>query len=172
MGLSIVAVTINCRDPRSLAEWWAETLDEGEITQDLGEYVFVHAGRVELGFQGVAAAARERIRLHLDLEADDPEAEVRRLVDRGAVVVEQHELAPRLARPKTAAGHSSPLCQVISDRLGWAAAQRLSPTSHVVESTIRLRARGCLTRAAGPTRNANGVGARSVHSAKRSKALR
>jgi hypothetical protein len=30
MGLSIVAVTINCRDPRSLAEWWAETLDEGE----------------------------------------------------------------------------------------------------------------------------------------------
>ena len=94
MGLSIVAVTINCRDPRSLAEWWAETLDEGEITQDLGEYVFVHAGRVELGFQGVAAAARERIRLHLDLEADDPEAEVRRLVDRGAVVVEQHELAP------------------------------------------------------------------------------
>ena len=94
MGLSIVAVTINCRDPRSLAEWWAETLDEGEITQDLGEYVFVHAGRVELGFQGVAAAARERVRLHLDLEADDPEAEVRRLVDRGAVVVEQHELAP------------------------------------------------------------------------------
>ena len=94
MGLSIVAVTINCRDPRSLAEWWAETLDEGEITQDLGEYVFVHAGRVELGFQGVAAAARERIRLHLDLEADDPEAEVRPLVDRGAVVVEQHELAP------------------------------------------------------------------------------
>ena len=94
MGLSIVAVTINCRDPRSLAEWWAETLDEGEITQDLGEYVFVHAGRVEPGFQGVAAAARERIRLHLDLEADDPEAEVRRLVDRGAVVVEQHELAP------------------------------------------------------------------------------
>jgi Glyoxalase-like domain len=72
MGLSIVAVTINCRDPRSLAEWWAETLDEGEITQDLGEYVFVHAGRVELGFQGVAAAARERIRLHLDLEARAP----------------------------------------------------------------------------------------------------
>ena len=35
MGLSIVAVTINCRDPRSLAEWWAETLDEGEITHDL-----------------------------------------------------------------------------------------------------------------------------------------
>jgi predicted enzyme related to lactoylglutathione lyase len=94
MGLSIVAVTINCRNPRSLAEWWAETLDEGEITQDLGEYVFVHAGRVELGFQGVAAAAQERIRLHLDLEADDPDAEVRRLVDRGAVVVEQHELAP------------------------------------------------------------------------------
>ena len=88
MGLSIVAVTINCRNPRSLAEWWAETLDEGEITQDLGEYVFVHAGRVELGFQGVAAAAQERIRLHLDLEADDPEAEVRRLVDRDAVVVE------------------------------------------------------------------------------------
>ena len=94
MGLSIVAVTINCRDPRSLAEWWAETLDEGEITQDLGDYVFVHAGRVELGFQGVAAAARERVRLHLDLEAHDPEAEVRRLVDRGAVVVEQHEVAP------------------------------------------------------------------------------
>ena len=94
MGLSIVAVTINCRDPRSLAEWWAETLDEGEITHDLGEYVFVRAGRVELGFQGVAAAARERIRLHLDLDADDPEAEVRRLVDRGAVVVEQHEVAP------------------------------------------------------------------------------
>jgi Glyoxalase-like domain len=44
----------------------------------------VHAGRVELGFQGVAVAARERVRLHLDLEADDPEAEVRRLVDRGA----------------------------------------------------------------------------------------
>ena len=86
MGLSIVAVTINCRDPRSLAEWWTETPDEGEITHDLGEYVFVHAGLVELGFQGVAAAARERIRLHLDLEADDPEAEVRRLVDRGAVV--------------------------------------------------------------------------------------
>ena len=92
MGLSIVAVTINCRDPRSLAEWWAETLTRVNHP-GLRGYVFVHAGRVELGFQGVAAAARERIRLHLDLEADDPEAEVRRLVDRGAVVVEQHELA-------------------------------------------------------------------------------
>ena len=90
MGLSIAAVRINCRDPRSLAEWWAETLDEGEVIKDLGEYVFVHAGRVELGFQGVAAAARERVRLHLDLEAHDPEAEVRRLVDRGAVVVAGH----------------------------------------------------------------------------------
>ena len=90
---TIVAVTINCRDPRSLAEWWAETLDKGEITHDLGEYVFVRAGRVELAFQPVAAAARERIRFHLDLEADGPEAEVRRLVHRGAVVVEQHEAA-------------------------------------------------------------------------------
>ena len=51
MGLSIAAVTINCRDPRSLADWWAETLDEGEVIKDLGEYVFVHARRVELGFQ-------------------------------------------------------------------------------------------------------------------------
>ena len=94
MGLSIVAVTINCRIPGRSPSGGPKRSTRVEITQDLGEYVFVHAGRVELGFQGVAAAARERIRLHLDLEADDPEAEVRRLVDRGAVVVEQHELAP------------------------------------------------------------------------------
>jgi hypothetical protein len=83
-----------------------------------------------------------------------------------------HVDALRLARPKTAAGHPSPLCQAGSEPLGWTATQRVSPTSHVVESAIRLRARGCLTRAAGPTHDANGVGARSDHSAKRSKARR
>jgi hypothetical protein len=83
-----------------------------------------------------------------------------------------HADALRLARPKTAAGHSSPLCQAGREPFGWTAAQRVSPPSHVVESAIRVRARGCLTHAAGPTRDANGDGACSGNSAKRSKARR
>ncbi|THV27674.1 VOC family protein [Glycomyces paridis] len=89
MTLKIVNVTVNTDDPKSLAQWWAAALG-GEITADWGEYVMVGgADGTGMAFQYVVGTAPGR--LHVDLAAADPEAEVARLVEAGAARVADHE---------------------------------------------------------------------------------
>ncbi len=91
--LRIEMVTIDCRDPRALAEWWARQVD-GRVLEGFegDEYLMVATdGGPRLGFQRVAEPTPGKNRVHLDLAAPDRELEVDRLLTDGALEVARHE---------------------------------------------------------------------------------
>lgn len=98
MALHINSVTIDCQDPRRLAEWWAEVLgwvtftlpgdDDGDIWLAPGTdpSEFPHA--VPFLFLWDPNPKTVKNRLHLDLVPDDQDAEVARLEAMGATRVD------------------------------------------------------------------------------------
>ena len=89
MTLSLGMLTMDTTDARSLAQWWAEQTGS-EIAHDFdGWFVAVRGGSlpVTLGFQKVEDPTAGKNKLHLDLTADDRDAEVDRLVSAGASLV-------------------------------------------------------------------------------------
>ena len=67
--LRIEMVTIDCRDPRALAEWWARQLG-GRVLEGFegDDYLLVAAEHgPRLGFQRVAEPTPGKNRVHLDL---------------------------------------------------------------------------------------------------------
>jgi len=113
-------VVVDCRHPASLARFWAAALDgydvapydEEELERLRGNGIFdpeddpsvlVEAGegvRPRFFFQLVAEPKTVKNRLHLDLGAADPAAEVERLVALGARVVARYEGWTTLADPE------------------------------------------------------------------------
>jgi predicted enzyme related to lactoylglutathione lyase len=94
MNLTLGGITIDCADPRKLAEFWTRALDL-EIAFDAdGHFVqLVSAAdpsRPYLGLQRVPEERAGKNRVHVDLATSDPEAEVARLVALGAVRGEDH----------------------------------------------------------------------------------
>ena len=73
-------------DPRALADFWAAALGLTERRDDEHETIVADAdwNHPRLTFQKVAASTTRARRLHLDLTADDREAEVERLRGIGA----------------------------------------------------------------------------------------
>lgn len=91
--MRIEMVTIDCRDPRALGEWWARQLG-GRVVEGFegDEYLIVAAEHgPRLGFQRVGEPTPGKNRLHLDLTAPDRELEVERLLAEGALEVARHE---------------------------------------------------------------------------------
>lgn len=87
MVMKLEMVTCDTPDPATLAGWWA-TQVEGQVVDEFGgEFVMVVGGPVRLAFQKVAEPTAGKNRWHLDLAADDLEAEVDRLVAAGAGLV-------------------------------------------------------------------------------------
>jgi hypothetical protein len=104
-------IVVDCRHPASVARFWAAALDgyevapydEAEVARlaangvfDVEEDPSVLVERVDgagprLFFQLVPESKTVKNRVHLDLRADDPVAEVRRLVTLGARVLAEHE---------------------------------------------------------------------------------
>ena len=84
-----MSVTADTLDPEPLARWWAEQLGASITHNYGGEFVLVSGGRlpVNLAFQKVPDPTPGKNRIHLDLGADDVEAEVERLVAAGATLV-------------------------------------------------------------------------------------
>jgi hypothetical protein len=89
MGSRWYAVVVDATDPARLARWWGEVLDY-RITQEEPEEVSIEGagGGPALMFLSVPEAKVTKNRLHLDLEPDDQDAEVERLVNMGARHVE------------------------------------------------------------------------------------
>lgn len=83
MGIEAKMVTIDCAEPRTLANWWANALGT-EVVADYSEFVMVAAAPVYLGFQRVPEGKQAKNRVHVDFAADDYEGEVKRLVELGA----------------------------------------------------------------------------------------
>lgn len=87
MSLKVVSTTFDCSDPDGLAKWWADALGSEVNPVVPGEFVLVsQPGWPNLAFQRVPDPTPGKNRLHLDLGADDMEAEVARLVELGAQV--------------------------------------------------------------------------------------
>jgi catechol 2,3-dioxygenase-like lactoylglutathione lyase family enzyme len=93
MTATIGMVTFDCADPKDLARFWTAALD-AKIVHDLdGEFLVLAPPErgVLLGLQRVPEPKSGKNRAHVDLHATDRAAEVRRLVDLGASVVDEHK---------------------------------------------------------------------------------
>ncbi|MFE3323358.1 VOC family protein [Streptomyces sp. NPDC059176] len=94
MALEAKMITVDCAEPRKLAQWWAEALD-AQIAQDFGgEFVIVGAEPLVLGFQQVPEPRPAKNRVHVDFHTEDRHAEVDRLVALGARVLGEHSAGP------------------------------------------------------------------------------
>lgn len=91
MTLTLGMVTADSTDPEPLARWWAEQTGAQIAETNDGWYVIVAGGPlpVNLAFQKVEEPTSGKNRLHLDLLAPDLDAEVDRLLDAGATLVER-----------------------------------------------------------------------------------
>jgi catechol 2,3-dioxygenase-like lactoylglutathione lyase family enzyme len=97
MALTVEMVTIDCADPRALADFWTKALGY-EVRSDYEAYVQLAppagAPGPRLGLQRVPEPKAGKNRVHLDMAAahGDRQAEVDRLVGLGATVVDQQSL--------------------------------------------------------------------------------
>lgn len=97
-------ITFACEDPATLATFWAAAVgyDMQEAPPGLMETIEAEGGDVNaaaaaidpagrgprLFFKKMTRSSPEQMPIHLDLNADDREAEVERLTDLGATVLE------------------------------------------------------------------------------------
>jgi hypothetical protein len=86
MALRLWTITVDARDHRALARWWAEALDwkiffEGDEQAVITTHDERFPGMI---FLPVAGEKQRKNRLHLDLVPDDRDAEVARLEALGA----------------------------------------------------------------------------------------
>ena len=106
MTLRWYTVVVDCRDPAALAEWWRETLDWAKVYEADDEVVIVprhlldesyaastpwNAQNPGLVFGRSADDKVVKNRLHIDLAphtTDDRDAEITRLLERGATHVD------------------------------------------------------------------------------------
>jgi hypothetical protein len=79
------ALTVDAREPESLAAWWAQTLGWQTVRHPLGVEVQSPDGRgASLFFHGSTDTKSVKNRLHLDLYADDQPAAIEELLARRA----------------------------------------------------------------------------------------
>ncbi|ATY10490.1 VOC family protein [Amycolatopsis sp. AA4] len=94
MGLEMGMITVDCAEPRRLAEFWTAALGV-PVAADYGEFVMLESpgpGVPRLGLQRVPEPRSGKNRVHVDFGADDRAAEVRRLVELGAAELGNHSV--------------------------------------------------------------------------------
>jgi predicted enzyme related to lactoylglutathione lyase len=91
MALSVEMITFDCSDPDKLAQWWAQAVDGRVDAFAPGEFVAVtRSAGPRLAFQKVPDPTPGKNRVHIDFGVADTEAEVKRLVELGAVETGRH----------------------------------------------------------------------------------
>jgi hypothetical protein len=94
VGAFILNVTFDCAEPRRLAAFWAAVTGY-QPTEERDDFVRLRApdsrGVRHLLFFRVPEPKAVKNRMHVDLAARDPEAEIERLVALGATRVEHRE---------------------------------------------------------------------------------
>jgi catechol 2,3-dioxygenase-like lactoylglutathione lyase family enzyme len=96
MKLNMGGITIDCADPRTLAEFWTAALDL-EVVFDADGYFIqlrsrVHPDQPYLGLQKVPEERAGKNRVHIDFATEDRAGEVERLVALGAGKGAEHEV--------------------------------------------------------------------------------
>jgi hypothetical protein len=94
MTLALANVTLDCADPTIVARFWSAALDrpidEGS-SESFASIGMADESRPAWFFIKVPEAKSAKNRVHVDLRADDREAEVDRLVALGARRLYDHE---------------------------------------------------------------------------------
>jgi predicted enzyme related to lactoylglutathione lyase len=92
MSAFIFHVTFDCVDPERLANFWAQVTGYERVDASTDELVALQApdqrGVRRILFYKVPEPKTVKNRVHVDLAAKDPEAEIERLVSLGATRVE------------------------------------------------------------------------------------
>ncbi len=127
MSVSLLAVIVDCHDPRSQAEFWAEALGSQVLQRNPGEFGVRDDddGSGTLYFMAVPEPKTGKNRLHVDLLTDGPlEAEVTRLTDAGAELVEIRQDPSSFDNPDRWAVMVDPegneFCVTSTDTFTWA----------------------------------------------------
>jgi uncharacterized glyoxalase superfamily protein PhnB len=95
MSTSIYSVTVDCRNGGELASFWAQVLGR-DVDPESNEF-FASIGRANpdgkpvMMFIQVPEEKRTKNRVHLDLETEDRQGEVERLVLLGATLHSDHD---------------------------------------------------------------------------------
>lgn len=103
MSAFIYNVTFDARQPRSLARFWSEVTGY-HVTDERDDFVRLrapdHRGVRHILFFRVAERAPGKSPMHVDLATREPDAEIRRLLDLGAELVDEPDEhgAPRWRR--------------------------------------------------------------------------
>lgn len=88
MTLRLWTIDVDAADPRTLARWWADALGwKVFFEDDDGDEVVITTGDERfpgIVFLRVPEAKMSKNRLHLDVVPDDRDAEVARLIAKGA----------------------------------------------------------------------------------------
>jgi predicted enzyme related to lactoylglutathione lyase len=95
MALRANMVTIDCADPGVLAPFWTQALGYRILHDFEGWYVLLGGDSpdaIQVGLQRVPEPWGGKNRVHLDLRADDRTAEVSRLTDLGAKIVDEQRM--------------------------------------------------------------------------------
>jgi predicted enzyme related to lactoylglutathione lyase len=90
VAISWFSLDVDARDPAELARWWARALDYKVVWEEEAYVAIARDDRTHPGliFNRVAGTKTEKNRLHLDLNPDDHEREVQRLLELGAMRVD------------------------------------------------------------------------------------
>jgi hypothetical protein len=93
MACRITELVLDCRDPEALARWWCAVLDYRIVGREDDGSVEIGSGDRRLPtivFGAGAGPKREKLRLHIDVNATDREqaAELDRLLELGAKPVD------------------------------------------------------------------------------------
>jgi predicted enzyme related to lactoylglutathione lyase len=96
MSVSVVCVTVDCRDPRRVAEFWAEVLDWRVAHVTDGGAVVQAPDRDQpyLEFIVVPESKTQKNRVHLGLSTAELDHQIERLVAMGAEVAWEEKFPP------------------------------------------------------------------------------
>ena len=98
VGTFIYNVTFDCREPRTLARFWAEVTGYS-IAEERDDFVRLRApdkrGIRHILFFQVPEPKTHKNRMHVDLASPDPGAEIERLRHLGATLVDGNDLVWR-----------------------------------------------------------------------------
>ena len=96
MGVSVTCITVDCRDPRRVAEFWAAVLDwrVAHVTDDGAVVEAPDRGQPYLEFIVVPEPKTVKNRVHLGLTTAELDEQIERLLSMGAEVAWEETFPP------------------------------------------------------------------------------
>ncbi len=96
MTISVVCITVDCREPKRVAEFWAKALDWriAHVSDDGAVVEAPHRSQPYLEFIVVPEPKTSKNRVHLGLSTAELDQQIERLVSMGAEVAWEETFPP------------------------------------------------------------------------------